>query len=101
MDISTLSLTELRALEANVADRIVVVLKDTQAAARSQIAAIAKAAGLSLSDLHKIDQVKPKPPAKFRHPEQPELEWSGMGRRPAWVVEWIEADKSMEALAVK
>ena len=101
MDISTLSLTELRALEANVADRIVAVLKDTQESARSQIAAIAKAAGLSLSDLHKIDRVKPKAMAKFRHPEQPELEWSGMGRRPAWVVEWLEADKSMEELAIK
>lgn len=28
---------------------------------------------------------------RFRHPENPALEWTGAGRRPFWVIEWANA----------
>lgn len=35
------------------------------------------------------------PSAKYRHPENPDLAWSGRGRRPAWIREAVEAGRSM------
>lgn len=35
------------------------------------------------------------PLAKYRHPENPQLTWSGRGRRPAWIRDAIEAGRRM------
>lgn len=38
---------------------------------------------------------------RFRHPENPALEWTGAGRRPYWVIEWANAhDGDMSGLRV-
>lgn len=28
---------------------------------------------------------------RYRHPENPSLQWTGAGRRPFWIIEWSEA----------
>ena len=33
--------------------------------------------------------------AKYRHPANPDLTWSGRGRRPAWIREAVEAGRSV------
>jgi len=33
-----------------------------------------------------------------QHPEDPDVTWSGRGRKPAWIVEWIERGKPIEDL---
>lgn len=33
---------------------------------------------------------KAKAPAKFRNPQNPELTWSGFGRKPNWYIEYIQ-----------
>ena len=35
------------------------------------------------------------PPAKYRHPENPDLTWSGRGRRPAWIREAVGAGRAL------
>jgi DNA-binding protein H-NS len=35
--------------------------------------------------------VKPLPIIKYRHPQDSSLQWTGRGRKPAWVIRW-EAD---------
>ncbi len=37
---------------------------------------------------------------KYRHPENPEVTWSGRGRRPSWVNEALEKGRSLEDLAI-
>ncbi|WP_245605443.1 H-NS histone family protein [Roseicyclus elongatus] len=37
---------------------------------------------------------------RYRHPENPEVTWSGRGRRPAWVTAALECGKSLEDLAI-
>ena len=44
--------------------------------------------------------VKSKGPAKYRHPENASLTWSGRGRQPQWYKDAIEGGKSPEDLAV-
>ena len=38
--------------------------------------------------------------AKYRHPENAALTWSGRGRKPLWFVAALDAGKSPEDLAV-
>lgn len=40
-------------------------------------------------------------PPKYQHPENPELTWTGKGRRPAWFVQHIEAGGNEEDLLIK
>lgn len=41
-----------------------------------------------------------KAPAKYRHPENAELTWSGRGRQPGWFKEALEGGKAKEDLQV-
>ena len=38
--------------------------------------------------------------ARYRHPSDPGLTWSGRGRKPTWVLQWIESGKSMDDLRI-
>jgi DNA-binding protein H-NS len=38
------------------------------------------------------------PVATYRHPEDPNTTWSGKGRKPRWILEWIESGKPVEEL---
>lgn len=37
---------------------------------------------------------------KYRHPENPELTWTGRGRKPAWVVTHLDAGKPIDDLLI-
>lgn len=37
---------------------------------------------------------------RYAHPEDPGLTWSGRGRRPRWVNEFLDSGKSLEDLAI-
>ena len=43
---------------------------------------------------------KDKPPSviKYRNPAKPEQGWSGHGRRPQWVLDWLAQGKPIEEL---
>ena len=39
---------------------------------------------------------------KYCHPDQKTLTWTGRGRKPYWVVEWLASSKgSLDQLAIK
>jgi len=38
--------------------------------------------------------------AKYRHPEKPEITWSGRGRQPAWLKDVINAGQSAETMVI-
>lgn len=37
---------------------------------------------------------------QYRHPQNPDLTWSGRGRKPQWVVEWLLGFGTLEQIAV-
>lgn len=37
---------------------------------------------------------------KYRHPQQQNLTWTGRGRKPRWVVEWLAAKGTLEQLVI-
>lgn len=101
-DLEALSLTELRKLHKDIAKAITTYEDRQKAEARAKVEAFAKDLGYSLAELMGED-AKPKrapAPAKYRHPENPALTWSGRGRKPLWFVEALEAGKTAEDMAI-
>lgn len=41
-----------------------------------------------------------RPEVQFRNPDNPGLAWTGRGKPPRWVTEWVQGGKSLEALRV-
>ena len=58
--------------------------------------------GYSLAELVGTETKSSRAPAaaKYRHPENPALTWSGRGRKPQWFVEQLEAGKTAEDMAI-
>lgn len=72
--------------------------------AREQILHIARSAGIPVDEL--LSGKTPKKsksgsvPVKYRHPVEPTHQWSGRGRQPAWVKDWIASGKSIDEAKV-
>lgn len=106
MDLSGLTVAQLRVLQEQVKQ----ALKDREheelAKAREQILAIAQSAGISLKDLlggqsrSKSSATKTKVAVRYRHPSDASLQWTGRGRQPKWIQEWVASGKSLDALHV-
>ena len=101
-NIEALSLKELKSLHKDLAKAISTFEDRHKVEARAKLDAIAKEMGYSLAELIGTD-VKPAhapATAKYRHPENTTLTWSGRGRKPLWFVAALEAGKSPEDMAV-
>jgi DNA-binding protein H-NS len=69
--------------------------------AREQILAIAQSVGVPLKDLLSSTRGKTGSVAvRYRHPENASQQWTGRGRQPKWVKEWVEGGKSLDKLRV-
>jgi DNA-binding protein H-NS len=63
----------------------------------------AKALGFSLAELTGKKVRKSRAgtgQAKYRHPEVPDVTWSGLGRRPAWFTAALEVGKPAASMAL-
>lgn len=103
IDLDHLSLPELKKLEKDVAKAIATFEERQKAEARAEAEAVAKRFGFSLAEL--LDTASPTtkkapPEAKYRHPENPAVTWSGRGRKPAWISEGLAAGKALEDFAI-
>jgi DNA-binding protein H-NS len=88
IDLDSFSLTDLKQLQKDIAKAIDGYEDRQRQEARATLEAQAREMGFSLSEL--VDPGKRKAskkinPPKYRHPENPEMTWSGRGRRPDWV----------------
>lgn len=118
MNLSSMTLPELNKLQTQVAKEIA---KRNDSAKRELLKEIKKLAdqkGVSLGDIMKEAGMTPtrtrgpakkkaggakkvggKLPVKYRNPANPDQGWSGHGRRPQWVLDWLAAGKPLDALA--
>lgn len=105
MDLSTLSVAELRELQQRIPAEIKKREQQEKANILSEVKAFAKARGYNLDDLVAREARQPaasggKVKVKYRHPQQPELQWTGRGRTPKWVSAWTDGGGSLDALKV-
>ena len=101
-NLEALSLKELRQLQKDLAKAISTYEDRHKAEARTKLEAIAKEMGYSLAELIGIEVKASRAPAvaKYRHPENAGITWSGRGRKPQWFVEALAASKSADDLAI-
>ena len=101
-NLEAMSLKELRQLQKDLAKAISTHEDRHKAEARTKLEAIAKEMGFSLTELIGIEVKATRAPdlAKYRHPENAALTWSGRGRKPQWFADHINAGKDPSALAV-
>lgn len=83
-NLEALSLKELQQLQKDLAKAISTYEDRQKAEARAKLDAIAKEMGYSLADLMGVEVKTTRAPAaaKYRHPENTTLTWSGRGRKP-------------------
>jgi DNA-binding protein H-NS len=102
VDLNALSLSELKQLERSVKKAIA----DFDGRKRNEaVAALeekAKEFGFSLAELTGAPKSKRRasPKAKYRHPENADVTWSGRGRKPKWFQDVLDAGKSPDSMLV-
>ena len=101
-DLEALSLTELKKMQKDIAKAISTFEDRQKAEARAKVEALAREMGYSLAELVGTETKSARAPAaaKYRHPENPALTWSGRGRKPQWFVEALSAGKTATDLAM-
>ncbi|MEM7613464.1 MAG: H-NS histone family protein [Pseudomonadota bacterium] len=111
IELSTLSLVELKKLGANVEKAIATAEARRRKDARAALNKVAKEYGVSIDEVLVEDKPKvkrkkataaKKPAAapKYRNPADPKQTWSGKGRRPQWYIAAIESGASQDDLAI-
>lgn len=102
INLDEMNLSELKALSKRVSQAIESFEARRLSEARDAVEALAKELGYSLSALAQLETKATRRPAaaKYQHPENPEITWSGRGRQPRWVAAVLASGGSLEGLAV-
>lgn len=102
-NLDALSLSELMSLQKDVTKAISEFSIRRKMEALLALEAHAKELGFSLVELTGLKKTrKSSGPAgaKYRHPENPDVTWSGRGRQPRWFKDATDAGKSLDSMAV-
>lgn len=105
MDLSILSVSQLRDLQQQIPAEIKRREAQEKISILNEVRAFAKSRGYAIEELlGKEAKVKAvggnKVKVKYRHPQNPELEWTGRGRKPKWVEAWLADGNSLDNLLV-
>ncbi len=102
MDLSNMSVADLRNLQEKIQKEMKKREQQDLMKAREQILAIAQSVGMPLKELigSGIRAKTGTVPVRYRHPEQTSLQWTGRGRQPKWIKQWVENGKSLDLLRV-
>jgi DNA-binding protein H-NS len=99
MDISSFSLAELKTLQEQIKQEMKKREHDEMSKARDQIFAIARNIGVPLKDIiGNPVQFKAAVPVRYRHPDNASLQWTGRGRQPGWIKDWMASGKSLDLI---
>lgn len=102
IEIYSLSLKELKALQAQVARAIATYEDRRKKDALSELEEKARELGFTLAELTGVAVSRKRAPAevKYANPANPADTWSGRGRKPRWFEEAMKAGKSADDLRV-
>ena len=117
MDLSTLTLPQLKQLHTKIARELEVRERLSKNDFLKKLEKMARDEGLSLADVlpgggtaaaspssgkgrrkSKLAKKKAPLPPKYAHPNNRELTWSGRGRKPGWFEAWTAGGGALTAL---
>lgn len=80
--------------------------KESRKQAQAEMKAVAEKYGLSLNEIvagqgKTASGSKGKVPAKYSHPDDSDKTWTGRGRRPHWVQNWLDEGGNLEDLKIE
>lgn len=103
MDLSKLSLSELKRLQQDIEVMIANQGKEAVTKARKDILAIAQSVGLTVDQLlnDKPAKAVKKVAVQYQNPKNAAEQWTGRGRKPRWIVEVIAGGAKLEDLNIK
>lgn len=101
-ELAEMSLEELKALQTKVNKMIDSYEDRRRKEALAVVEAKAREMGFSISELYGVSKKghQPRPP-KYRHPENPQLTWSGRGRQPQWFKDALEAGATADDFLIR
>ena len=101
-DLEALSLSDLKKMQKDVAKAISTFEDRQKAEARAKVEALARDLGYSLAELVGTETKSSRAPAaaKYRHPENAAITWSGRGRKPQWFVDALATGMTKSDLAI-
>lgn len=97
------SIPELEGLKKEIDKHIEHVRRQEIIEARKEIRDIAKARGVSVEEVigtAKKPNSRSGKPVKYQHPQDPSKTWTGLGRRPRWIVDYIASGGELQDLKV-
>lgn len=104
IDLSEFSYQELEDLSKDIDNEKHRRRTEERKNVKRQMKELAASVGMSPEEILGIEpgkKAKPRAKAKYQHPENPELTWSGRGKRPKWVNEFLEQDRTLEDLEIQ
>ena len=106
-DLSNYSFDQLKDLQTQIKNNIASREKDAIANVQQQILTLAESVGMTVAQLMNIKGKKTGKPVKtveprYRHPDSPELQWTGRGRKPHWIQAYIDTTgNDLDSLLIK
>jgi DNA-binding protein H-NS len=102
IDLSALSLKELKVFHARVAKEIEGFHDRTKRHALAELEEKARALGFSLAELTGAAKTRKRSPAvaKYANPADSSDTWSGRGRKPRWFADALKSGKKPDDFAI-
>ena len=103
IDLSKLSIEEMEVLAKDIEAEIISRREAERERVLAQMRELAASIGTTPEELFRRTGkiVEKVVAAKYRHPDNPALTWSGRGKRPQWVVEALASSKALDDLAAE
>lgn len=101
-NVNTLSLKDLKELQAHVVKAIATFEDRKRKEAIAELQEMARAKGFTLEELTGTAVVRRRAPAtaKYANPANNSDTWSGRGRKPRWFIEALASGKQPDDLSV-
>lgn len=107
-ELANLSLDELLSLQHRAAAEVTARQSADKDKAKQEILAIASKFGIEVKfggsspvpKVAKVAKTRGTVAAKYRHPDNSALTWTGRGRSPVWVAEWKTQHGSLAGITI-
>lgn len=98
-----MSTRALRELSSSIAQELQRRQKDEVKKTAARMKALAADLGMSVDEILGYGKKGngQKSPARYQHPKNPKLSWTGKGRQPAWFKELVSQGSSLEELEIE